>query len=464
MKTRGLTTTSFLYDKVSSKSHAVTARKSFIAACLLTIGSLRFVAPVHAHQITAITQCTSNSFTIQVTGFAAGNLVAQLVIPGGGDINLVTTYDVGAQAIVAVRPPNLPGGTYHLNLYVNAVWVAGADVTICSVSGAGTSPSIVGIIQCISNSFTIQVSSFAAGTLVAQLVSPHGNFITLDTTFDVGAQAIVAARPVGLIGGVYHMNLYLNGVLVADADVTICGTSGGGGGTGLNIVGITQCSASSFTIKIANFPAGTVVAQLLPMTGGEIILNSTYDVSAQTIVAVRPTNLSAGTYHLNLYLNGTWVADANITICSETGGGGAGTGGTPGGRTLGFWSNKNGQALISASDLQGLRDLCLRTTSGADFSVSSKSSLRTWILGATGRNMASMLSAQLAATYLSVQHGFTDPTVVVDGSLTVSALISYANSLLCADGVTVANDINRAEQERVKDILDRINNGGSFGP
>jgi len=75
-----------------------------------------------------------------------------------------------------------------------------------------------------------------------------------------------------------------------------------------------------------------------------------------------------------------------------------------------------------------------------------------------------MLSAQLAATYLSVQHGFTDPTVVVDGTLTVSGLITYANSLLCADGVTLAHDANRAEQERVKDILDHINNGGSFGP
>ena len=70
-----------------------------------------------------------------------------------------------------------------------------------------------------------------------------------------------------------------------------------------------------------------------------------------------------------------------------------------------------------------------------------------------------MLSAQLAATYLSMQHGFTDATVVVDGSLTVSGFIMYANSLLCADGMTKAGDVNRAEQERVKNILDQINNG-----
>jgi hypothetical protein len=68
--------------------------------------------------------------------------------------------------------------------------------------------------------------------------------------------------------------------------------------------------------------------------------------------------------------------------------------------------------------------------------------------------MASMLSAQLAATYLSVQHGFTNPNVVVDGTLDVSGQIIYANSLLCADGVTLDHDPNRVEQERVKDILD----------
>ena len=49
--------------------------------------------------------------------------------------------------------------------------------------------------------------------------------------------------------------------------------------------------------------------------------------------------------------------------------------------------------------------------------------------------------------------------MAVDGTLTVSALITYANGLLCADGTTRPGDANRAEQERVNDLLDRINNG-----
>src|SRR5205823_3235427 len=156
-----------------------------------------------------------------------------------------------------------------------------------------------------------------------------------------------------------------------------------------------QCSSNSFTIHVANFTAGTVVAQLQAPTG-DIVLNTTYDVAAEAIVAVRPPGLPGGTYHLNLYLNGVLAAASNVSICSASGGGGGGTGSvTPGGRTPGFWSNKNGQALITSADLQGLRDLCLRTASGADFNVGSKAAVHTWLLAASGRNMASMLSAQL---------------------------------------------------------------------
>ena len=76
--------------------------------------------------------------------------------------------------------------------------------------------------------------------------------------------------------------------------------------------------------------------------------------------------------------------------------------------------------------------------------------------------MAYMLSAQLAATKLSVIHGFTNPVVIVDGTRNVNDLMAYADSLLAADGFTPGGDPNRAEQARVKDILDLINNGGSF--
>lgn len=144
---------------------------------------------------------------------------------------------------------------------------------------------------------------------------------------------------------------------------------------------------------------------------------------------------------------------------------------TPGGHTMGFWSNPNGQNLETASDFTDLNALCLRNADGTDRDFTSgilntnKKNLNTWILGAKATNMAYMLSGQLAATKLSVNHGFTNPAVIVDTVGTtknVTQLIAYANSLLCADGVTLGGDPNRAEQERVKNILDKINNGGSF--
>jgi hypothetical protein len=147
----------------------------------------------------------------------------------------------------------------------------------------------------------------------------------------------------------------------------------------------------------------------------------------------------------------------------------------PGGRTMGFWSNKNGQDLITTgtgSDLEGLQNyLILRNANGTDFNPSSKTSYKNWLLAATATNMSYMLSAQLSATYLSVRRGFTNPAVIVDGTRTVADEIIYANSLLTdaidppvADGknYTPSGDVLRAEQ-RVKNILDTINNNGGLG-
>jgi hypothetical protein len=141
---------------------------------------------------------------------------------------------------------------------------------------------------------------------------------------------------------------------------------------------------------------------------------------------------------------------------------------TPGGHTLGFWSNPNGQNQETAADFTDLNALCLRNLAGGDQDFTSgtlntnKKNLNTWILGAKASNMAYMLSGQLAATKLSVNHGYTNASVIVDGTMNVTQLMAYANSLLCADGVTLGGDPNRSEQERVKNILDKINNGGSF--
>ena len=83
--------------------------------------------------------------------------------------------------------------------------------------------------------------------------------------------------------------------------------------------------------------------------------------------------------------------------------------GPGGGLTLGFWSNKNGQALITSSDLQHLRDdFCLRNADGSEFNPTTAAQVKSFLLGATATNMANMLSAQLTAMYLNTAHGFVN--------------------------------------------------------
>jgi hypothetical protein len=156
----------------------------------------------------------------------------------------------------------------------------------------------------------------------------------------------------------------------------------------------------------------------------------------------------------------------------------------PGGLTLGFWSNKNGQAIFGTaasfldataplliangqSDLQVLTALNLRNANGTPFDPANYAAYRTWLLNATATNMAYMLSAQLSATVLDLRHAITHGNAVVDVingvNMTVYDEVVYANTLLGANGNTVAASADRTEQERVKNILDKINNNGGLG-
>jgi hypothetical protein len=153
------------------------------------------------------------------------------------------------------------------------------------------------------------------------------------------------------------------------------------------------------------------------------------------------------------------------------------------GRTLGFWSNKNGQALMnddgsSAPELTLLATLNLRHANGTDFDPANYPQFRNWILNARATNMAYMLSAQLAAMALSVEAGLVNGASMVYapgllpfapitglnalGFISVDDLINAADAALGADGLTLSGDPNRAYQEALKDALDRANNNLTF--
>jgi hypothetical protein len=154
--------------------------------------------------------------------------------------------------------------------------------------------------------------------------------------------------------------------------------------------------------------------------------------------------------------------------------------GAGGGLTLGFWSNRNGQNLETAADFTFLTSLCLRNATGGnvDFTGSlanNKTALNSFLLGANATNMANMLSAQLTAMELNVRHNFVNPAALVyggdciknyfpgsNGFITISALITAAESELCAHGYTPAGNQYRAYQECLKTTLDNGNNNLNF--
>lgn len=133
------------------------------------------------------------------------------------------------------------------------------------------------------------------------------------------------------------------------------------------------------------------------------------------------------------------------------------------GRTLGFWSNKNGQALIDAGDLATLVALNLRNANGSHFNPASNAAFRTWLLGGSATNMAYMLSVQMAAMKLNVDNGFVNGSgYYVPAGMTVNQLIAAANASLGTDGLTLAGHAQRAYQEQLKDWLDELNNGAGL--
>jgi hypothetical protein len=158
--------------------------------------------------------------------------------------------------------------------------------------------------------------------------------------------------------------------------------------------------------------------------------------------------------------------------------------GAGGGLTLGFWSNKNGQALVTtntgnvsvcgaslpASDLAWLAGLNLRDGAGANFDPTAYAAFRTWILSATATNMAYMLSAQLAAMELNVLNGKVSGSAIVyapgTGGLSdfksVCTLMTLANTELGAHGSVLSGSPYRAYQEALKNALDRANNDQNF--
>lgn len=307
--------------------------------------------------------------------------------------------------------------------------------------------------------------------------------------------------PFSVVGGVIQQCYQLSAILIKESDDTpgYDDTTNGGDEYKVAVCDNAEftesgCKSDNFKVKNAgdNPLGGITVLKFYDSDGdgvkdaGEVYLEgwafelvgqtAAQSVFANPLLTSFTSNANPGVYTATERdpIQTNWVASTDKTLSTVVVEGSVSTiefGNyctlTPGGRTIGFWSNKNGQSLLTAGNFTTLNGLNLRRANGdnRDFEstlTNNKKDFNNWLLSANATNMAYMLSAQLAATQLNVIHGFTNPAVIVDGTDTdVNELIAYANSLL-VDGSTLAGDPNRAEQERVKNILDLINNGAAF--
>ena len=151
--------------------------------------------------------------------------------------------------------------------------------------------------------------------------------------------------------------------------------------------------------------------------------------------------------------------------------------GAGGGKTLGFWSNNNGQAKMNdyggmGPELELLSGLHLRNANGTDYNPTTYTQFRTWLLSANATNMANMLSAQLAAMELNVEGGLVKGDALIYAPGTESAndlgyakvndVMAEANTSLGANGDTTAAGATRTDLEALKNALDKANNNLNF--
>lgn len=150
------------------------------------------------------------------------------------------------------------------------------------------------------------------------------------------------------------------------------------------------------------------------------------------------------------------------------------------GRTLGYWSNRNGQALMDGNTgVAYLRNLSVpinpsffRTADGSSATWTTYAAFRTWLLGANATNMAYMLSAQLAAMELNVRYGGQSASALIyapgtsganaAGFAPLSVVMGEARASLAANGSTPAGHGARTYQEALKNALDNGNNNRTF--
>jgi hypothetical protein len=367
-----------------------------------------------------------------------------------------------------------------------AIKCNGGTSTVTVSASGGTAP------YSGTGTFTVSAGSFS-------FVVTDANGCTATTTGNVSQPPLLTASSVA-------------GAIACNGGASTVTVSAGGGTAPYSGTGTFTVSAGSysFTVTDANGCTATTtgtVTQGAPLT---IAVNSP-SVCAEACATLTasvsggagpfsyswsgPNSFSSALNPIHPTLPGTYtviVTDANG--CTGTGSGVLNVQlclGGGGGLTIGFWGNKNGQAILKKNDpawrnlLNGLNLLSASPVtwplSTADPFLTVYSKFNAWLQAANATNMAYMLSAQLVGMELNVAFGSVNGSAQVFvgtppgncsltyppdgfGFLTVNQLMADANDLLGSPGGknTIASSDLRTCEEFVKNGLDRANNNVSF--
>jgi hypothetical protein len=236
----------------------------------------------------------------------------------------------------------------------------------------------------------------------------------------------------------------------------------------------TQLTDTNGQFSLNLSPAGYTFAEELPNTP------TTWMQTGNTVDQTNSTGGDSATLNANKSYSVTVVDGGTTTglyfgnICL----------GARGGLTLGFWSNKNGAAILGANSnavLNAVLALNLRNGNGTLLGSVSLSNFQKWLLQANATNMANMLSAQLAAMkanvvsnkvagsslvyaadLLAYSGSFSKAGLSSTGFITITDLMTLANNVLLTNGLTVGSSDARTYEEALKNALDRANNNLNF--
>ncbi|NUS60682.1 MAG: hypothetical protein HOQ01_07010 [Lysobacter sp.] len=144
-----------------------------------------------------------------------------------------------------------------------------------------------------------------------------------------------------------------------------------------------------------------------------------------------------------------------------------------GGKPKSWWVTASGQTKVNDGstmnpEFNALNQLNLRSSSGSGWNLNTTTTSQatnwnlflTWVNSTSTTNMAYALSRSAAILRLNIDAGYVVGSNLHHGSgMTISQLLSTANTALGADGNTPLNDEpNRATQAQLRTWIDEINN------